>query len=91
MSEFEQYAKALEAKGKAFAESITQEQQLDLYGLYKQATVGDINIPKPSSWSLSGWGKDAYKWDAWNKKAGISQDDAKEAYVALCQELGVTL
>lgn len=90
MSDFEKYAEALRAR-KDLESSVSQEQMLEIYGLYKQASVGDINIPKPSSWSLAGWGKDAYKWDAWNKKQGMSKEDAAEAYVELVRSLGVEL
>ena len=27
--------------------NVSQDEQLELYGLYKQATVGDVNIPQP--------------------------------------------
>jgi diazepam-binding inhibitor (GABA receptor modulating acyl-CoA-binding protein) len=27
------------------------------------------------------------KWDAWNEKKGLSQDEAKEAYIAKVQSL----
>lgn len=58
---------------------------LNIYGLYKQATVGDINIEKPSffSWDL----KAKAKYDAWSKKKGLTKDQAMRAYVELVQEL----
>jgi len=29
------------------------------------------------------------KWDAWNNKKGISQDEAKEKYIAKATSLGL--
>lgn len=58
---------------------------LGIYGLYKQATVGDINIEKPSMFSLDLKAK--AKYEAWRKKKGLTKDQAMHAYVALVQEL----
>ena len=49
-----------------------------VYGLFKQATIGDINTERPGMMDLKG----KAKWDAWKAKEGTSQDDAKAAYVA---------
>ncbi|KAA8579567.1 hypothetical protein FQN60_006660 [Etheostoma spectabile] len=38
----------------------------DVYGLYKQATVGDVNIARPGMFDLAGRGK----WDAWERRKG---------------------
>ncbi|XP_034404406.1 acyl-CoA-binding protein-like [Cyclopterus lumpus] len=55
----------------------------DVYGLYKQATVGDINIERPSIFDLAGRGK----WDAWQRKKGLSKEEAMIAYVDLVEDL----
>lgn len=34
------------------SKNLAQNQQLVLYALYKQYTVGDINIPEPSRFSM---------------------------------------
>ncbi|XP_017575321.1 acyl-CoA-binding domain-containing protein 7 [Pygocentrus nattereri] len=60
----------------------TDQELLDLYGLYKQAVVGDINIDKPGMTDLKG----KAKWDAWNSRKGMSKDDAMTAYIALAKE-----
>ena len=52
-AEFEQAAKDSKALTK-----LEQDQQLILYSLYKQATIGDVNISKP--WSIDVVGK--AKW-----------------------------
>ncbi|PWN33046.1 acyl-CoA-binding protein [Meira miltonrushii] len=56
----------------------TQDDQLKFYGLYKQATIGDVNTSRPGMMDFTG----KYKWDAWKKNEGLSQDDAKSQYVA---------
>ncbi|XP_012261807.1 acyl-CoA-binding protein-like [Athalia rosae] len=56
---------------------------LEIYALYKQATVGDVDTARPGMLDFRG----KAKWDAWNGKKGISQDDAKEKYIAKVAEL----
>ena len=46
--------------------NLSNEELVELYGLYKQATVGDINIAQP--WAVQV--KERAKWDAWNKNKG---------------------
>ncbi|AWO95596.1 putative acyl-CoA-binding protein-like [Scophthalmus maximus] len=54
-----------------------------LYGFYKQATVGDVNIDRPGFLDFIGRGK----WDAWNEKKGMSKEDAMAAYVDVVEKL----
>lgn len=56
---------------------------LQLYSLYKQATVGDINTTRPGMLDLTG----KAKWDAWNALKGKSSEDAKHDYIALVTKL----
>ncbi|XP_035726517.1 putative acyl-CoA-binding protein [Vespa mandarinia] len=56
---------------------------LELYSLYKQATVGDCNTGKPNILEFE---KKA-KWEAWNKQKGLSQDEAKEKYIIKANDL----
>ncbi|CAH3186747.1 unnamed protein product, partial [Porites evermanni] len=58
--------------------------KLEVYSLYKQATVGDCNTDRPSG-MLDFAGK--AKWDAWNGKKGMSKEDAEAAYIAKVEEL----
>ncbi|XP_012311395.1 acyl-CoA-binding domain-containing protein 7 [Aotus nancymaae] len=55
----------------------------DLYGLYKQATIGDINIECPGMLDLKG----KAKWEAWNLQKGLSTEDAMRAYISKAKEL----
>lgn len=63
----------------------TDEEFLELYGLFKQATVGDNNTAKPGMFDLKG----KAKWEWWNKQKGKSQDDAKTQYIEFVNQLVV--
>lgn len=54
-----------------------------LYGWYKQATVGDINVSKPGFFDLKGQAK----WDAWNKVKGATLYDAEINYIMIVNSL----
>lgn len=55
----------------------------ELYGLYKQSTVGDINIPKPSFINF----RECQKWNSWNRYMGLSKHDSEVRYITLVNEL----
>ncbi|MEE6466723.1 hypothetical protein FKM82_007032 [Ascaphus truei] len=59
------------------------DEMKELYGLYKQSTVGDINIDCPAMVDVMG----KAKWEAWNSKKGMSKEDAMKAYTAKANEL----
>ncbi|GME81698.1 unnamed protein product [Ambrosiozyma monospora] len=61
----------------------TDDELLKLYGLYKQATVGDVNTTKPGVFDFKG----KYKWEAWEALKGKSQADAEKEYIAFVNEL----
>ena len=65
--------------------ALSNEDKLELYGLFKQATVGDVNTERPGMFDPKG----KAKWDAWKAKEGMSSDDAKAAYVSKVQALGL--
>ncbi len=56
---------------------------LKIYGLYKQATVGDVTDKKPGFSDMVG----RAKWDAWNANKGKSSEDAMQQYVDLIESL----
>lgn len=79
MSNVEEAAERL----KTLTERPSNDEFLSLYGLFKQATVGDNKTSKPGMFDMKG----QFKWKAWKDKSGMSQDDAANAYVALVDEL----
>lgn len=67
------------------------EVKLKLYGLFKQASVGDCNTPKPGFTDLV----NKYKWNAWSSLKSMSASEAEKSYVSLVEEIlnkeGITL
>ena len=61
----------------------TNETLLELYGLYKQATAGDVTGDRPGGFDFRG----AAKYDAWAKRRGLSSEEAMKAYVELVNRL----
>ena len=61
----------------------SNEELLQLYGLYKQATEGDVSGARPGMLDLKG----RAKYDGWARKKGTSKDDAMKGYVALVGKL----
>ena len=59
------------------------ETMLQLYSLYKQATVGDISGKRPGFTDFVG----RAKYDAWSNRKGQSNEDAKRAYIDLVNDL----
>ncbi|KAI9319744.1 acyl-CoA-binding protein-like protein [Dichotomocladium elegans] len=78
--EFEQAAKDV----KELSSKPSDNDLLKLYGLFKQATVGDNNTSKPGMFDL----KAKYKWQAWEDLKGkLSQEEAEKQYIAFVEEL----
>jgi diazepam-binding inhibitor (GABA receptor modulating acyl-CoA-binding protein) len=69
-----------EAKG---LPSQSNETLLELYSLYKQATEGDVRGEAPSGFDFRG----AAKYAAWEKKRGMTSEQAMQAYVDLVDRL----
>lgn len=71
------------ANSKKLAERPDNATLLKIYGLYKQATAGDITEKKPGFSDMVG----RAKWDAWNGFKGVSCDDAMQQYIDLIESL----
>ncbi len=71
------------AQSKELTKRPSNEELLDLYALFKQATEGDVNEPRPAGFDF----KAIAKHDAWNSKKGKTKDTAMEEYVALMKNL----
>jgi len=84
MSEFDQavaYVRAL-PKGES---SISQDQQLQFYANFKQATVGPCSQHGGSQpWAVQFEAR--AKWDAWNALGNKTADEAKTDYVKLLDQ-----
>ncbi|OAN44183.1 acyl-CoA-binding protein [Chloroflexus islandicus] len=63
------------------------ETLLQLYALYKQATVGDVQGSRPGVLDMTG----RLKYDAWAKLKGLSATDAMNRYIELVERLKQTI
>ncbi len=73
----DQFEAAIEkAKG---LPSQSNDTLLELYGLFKQATAGDVQGDRPGGFDFRG----AAKYDAWETRRGLSADEAMQAYIDL--------
>lgn len=61
----------------------SNDELLELYALFKQATVGDVTGKRPGALDFKG----RAKYDAWSKVTGKSATGAKAEYVALVERL----
>lgn len=68
---------------KTLKQTPSNEEKLKLYGLYKQVTVGEINIDKP--WAVQF--EASAKWDAWNNVKSLDKKSASLTYISLVTEL----
>ena len=65
----------------------------ELYGLYKQATEGDVNMkgdevdPTAADKASGPAGLSQAQWDSWNQFKGVSEEEAKRRYVARAGEI----
>ena len=68
---------------KNLSQDPSNEELLELYGLYKQATLGNNNTNKPSIFNYKG----LKKWQSWTSFKDITSDMAKTKYILLVQKL----
>jgi len=71
------------AKSKDLTKRPSNEELLDLYALFKQATDGDVSGDRPGGFDF----KAIAKYDAWASKKGLDKEKAMNDYVALVGKL----
>jgi diazepam-binding inhibitor (GABA receptor modulator, acyl-CoA-binding protein) len=72
------------AESESLSERPSNETLLQLYGLYKQATEGDVNVDPPSNpFDFVS----RAKYDAWAGLKGRSRETAMKEYVKLINKL----
>jgi acyl-CoA-binding protein len=79
MTDFE----AAIARSKEFTKRPSNEELLQLYAFYKQATEGDVGGEKPGAFDF----KAMFKYEAWAAEKGKSKEQAMQDYVALVNTL----
>ncbi|KAI6231673.1 CRE-ECH-4 protein [Aphelenchoides besseyi] len=78
-SDFDEAQKKL----KTLSEEPDNDVKLQIYGLFKQASKGDVEGSRPGMLDFVG----RAKFDAWNDLKGTSQEDARKKYVELVEKL----
>ena len=61
----------------------SNENLLKLYGLFKQATEGDVKGERPGGFDF----KAIAKYDSWSSQKGMSRDEAMQTYIDLVNAL----
>lgn len=80
---FERAAKELEDKVRVGELDMQNSKGALLYGLYKQATIGDIEGAQPWAYNV----KARAKWDSWAAQKGMPTVEAMEKYIDAVSKL----
>ncbi len=59
------------------------QELLELYALFKQASVGDNTEAQPGFTDIVA----RAKWDSWTKRQGMNSETAKQSYIDLVRSL----
>jgi len=61
----------------------SNDQLLQMYGLFKQATEGDVQGDRPGGFDFKG----IAKYDSWASLRGMTKEEAMQAYIDLVNPL----
>ncbi len=81
--DLQQQFEAAAAQSKEFTKRPSNEELLELYALFKQATEGDVKEERPEGFDF----KAIAKHDAWEDLKGKSKEQAIQEYIALVESL----
>jgi diazepam-binding inhibitor (GABA receptor modulator, acyl-CoA-binding protein) len=70
-------------RSKELTKRPSNEELLDLYALFKQASEGDVTGDRPGGFDF----KAIAKYDAWASKKGIAKEQAMQDYINLVNNL----
>jgi acyl-CoA-binding protein len=82
-SMLDEYFRAVVTNWKAYKGPKTEKIVCKMYGIYKQAVVGDCNV-KNTFDILTLANK---KWVQWNSRMGMTKDDSKRRFITYCAEI----
>jgi acyl-CoA-binding protein len=82
MDLLQQFSEAV-TRSKELTQRPSNEELLSLYGLFKQATDGDVAGDRPGGFDF----KAIAKYDAWAELKGKPKETAMQEYVALMDRL----
>ncbi|MEP2772265.1 MAG: acyl-CoA-binding protein [Fulvivirga sp.] len=71
------------ARSKQLPQKPSNEELLNLYSLFKQASEGDVTGDRPGGFDF----KAIAKYDAWSTLKGMSKEEATMKYIALVDDL----
>jgi diazepam-binding inhibitor (GABA receptor modulating acyl-CoA-binding protein) len=71
------------SRSKELPKRPSNEELLQMYGLYKQATDGDVSGDRPGGFDF----KAIAKYDAWAELKGKPKDEARKEYISLVDRL----
>jgi acyl-CoA-binding protein len=83
MADLEQKFEEAARDSQTLSERPDNNTLLQLYALYKQATVGNVNTSRPGQFDFVG----RAKWDTWEKLKGTSTKEAMQQYIDLVDRL----
>jgi diazepam-binding inhibitor (GABA receptor modulator, acyl-CoA-binding protein) len=84
MNRFERYVEHVDNFKKSDSPPVISDaMKLKLYGLYKQSTIGDINVPQPGIFNMT----DRAKWNAWHEFSGLTRSSAQKMYINTVKEI----
>ena len=83
MSDLNERFEQAAADSKNLSERPGNEVLLEMYGLYKQASQGDVVGEKPGFFDFVA----VAKYDAWEALQGQDSDEAKQKYIDLVERL----
>ena len=83
MTSIQEKFKSASENVKTLKNKPSNEVLLQLYGLYKQSTIGNINIPQP--WAVQI--EKRAKWDSWKLFENMEKGVAMDKYVEIVENL----
>jgi acyl-CoA-binding protein len=75
------------------SDAVAAQHMTELYGLYKQATDGDVNMKtgevaaNEADQASGPTGLSQAQWESWDKFKGVPEEEAKRRYVAKVAEI----
>ena len=78
----EQFDSAV-ARSKELTKRPSNEELLQLYSLFKQATEGDVTGDRPTGFDFKG----IAKYDAWAELKGKTKEQSMQEYITLMDQL----
>lgn len=81
--ELQHQFEATVARSKELSKRPSNEELLQLYALYKQATEGDVTGERPGGFDF----KAIAKFDAWEEVKGKAKTEAMQEYIQLVDRL----